>query len=94
MRVNVLFVQEVLFFVGAENFHRYWLFVNHSVFRSLPNGTVSEKKKFLMQKLPRKSLPTVAHLPSPMIVIGSKLSTLYRFDEYPGPDGANGAASA
>lgn len=33
------------------------------------------------------------HLPSPTIEIGLRLSTLYKFDEYPGPDGASGEAS-
>lgn len=52
------------------------------------------KKVFLVKKKKgRKKLFRSTHFPSPIIEIGFRLSTLYKFEEYPGPDGESGDAS-
>lgn len=86
MTVNVFLVQEILSLVSAENLHGNWLFIH----QAFPDYSVSE---ISIQFEPLIILSGFTHFPSPTIEIGFKLSTLYKFDEYPGPEGAKGDAS-
>jgi hypothetical protein len=88
LRVDIDFVQKILFLIRAEDFDCDRLLID----QSLPYCAIPEIIACIIKDY-KLILSSSTHFPSPIMDIGFKLSTLYKFEEYPGPDGASGEVS-